>query len=51
LLKLVPLEVSIKGNEVSPEHSLQAPLKLVPLEVLINGNDVKDELLNQVAPK
>ena len=41
LLKLFPIEVSIKGKLVRPEQLYQARLKLVPSEVSIKGKLVR----------
>ena len=41
--KLVPLLVSIRGNDVRLEQLCQAKEKLVPLLVSIRGNDVRLE--------
>ena len=51
LIKLVPLETSKSGNEVSPKQSNQVPVKLVPLEVFNCGNEVSPEQSRQVLVK
>ena len=50
-LKLVPLLVSINGNELRLLQLYQVVSKLVPLLVSINGNEVRLLQLYQVKPK
>ena len=42
ILNVVALEKSNFGNDVKPEHSLQASLKSCPLDVSIKGNEVNE---------